>query len=164
MHCIGRTLIYSACSSRFPLLYSNFNRSFLLSLLLNREIYLIYYIQLFLFQIGYQKQFYHKIIPDTIEINENMVDKPFTILMTRDRLHNVVISIITVNFYKRCLLTQTTSLHWYLEYIYLTRQFNIDYNILNYVNQFSRRSSRKKEPPKASFTWNAYLHQELTVD
>lgn len=115
-----------------------------------------------LFQIGYQKECYHKIIPDTIEIYENMVDKHFSILMTR--LHNVVISIITVNFYKKCLLTQTTSLHWYLEYIYLTRQFNIDYNILNYVNQFSRRSSRKKEPPKASFTWNAYLHQELTVD
>lgn len=80
-----------------------------------------------------------------------MVDKPFTILMTRDRLHNVVISIITVNFYKRCLLTQTTSLHWYLEYIYLTRQFNIDYNILNYVNQFSRRSSRKKGAAKSKF-------------
>lgn len=66
---------------------------------IEKNISLILY-SAFLFQIGYQKQFYHKIIPDTIEINENMVDKPFTILMTRDRLHNVVISIITVNFYK----------------------------------------------------------------
>lgn len=142
MHCIGRTLIYSACSSLFPLLFSNFNRSFLLSLLLNEEKFISYIIFSFVIPNWVPERMLSQDHPR----HNRDVDKHFSILMTR--LHNVVISIITVNFYKKCLLTQTTSLHWYLEYIYLTRQFNIDYNILIYVNQFSSRSSRKKSRQK----------------
>lgn len=67
---------------------------------------------------------------------ENIVDKHFTNVMTQ--LYNVVISIITINFYKKSLLTLNTNSHWYLEYIYLKCQLNIDYNILKYFNRFRR--------------------------